>query len=176
MLFSIIIPAYNVDNYISICLKSIIYQTYKNYEIIIVDDGSCDLTGAICDTFSSKYSFVKVIHTKNFGVSYARNLALNIAKGDYIIFLDADDLLFDNALIKLKEIIEDTDADIFYSKRTDFIQLDGMNKTCYTANSSKIYESIRDFIKSNLFCGWQPSQYAIKNDFIKRNNIIFKMI
>ena len=71
------------------------------------------------------------------------------------------------------EIIEDTDADNFYSKRTDFIQLDGMNKTCYTANSSKIYESIRDFIKSNLFCGWQPSQYAIKNDFIKRNNIIF---
>ncbi len=106
LLISIIIPAYNIENYIVRCLDSLLNQTYKNLEVIVVDDGSSDNTGKIIDDYASKYENIKVIHKKNAGVSAARNSGIDVANGDYIGFVDGDDtvdkemfeVLIDNAI------------------------------------------------------------------------------
>lgn len=91
MLISVIIPAYNVENFIARSIDSVLNQSYKNIELVIVDDGSLDSTGQICDEYCSKDNRVKVIHQKNLGVSTARNVGLDNCSGDYICFLDSDD-------------------------------------------------------------------------------------
>ena len=92
-LVSVIIPAYNIEDYIGRCLDSIISQTYKNLEIIVVDDGSRDRTGEILDNYAKKDRRIKVIHKENGGVSSARNKGIEVAEGDYIGFIDGDDLI-----------------------------------------------------------------------------------
>ena len=100
--FSIIIPAYNVEKYISRCIDSILSQTYKDFELIIVDDGSTDSTGAICDSYTND-SRVRVFHIFNGGASKARNIGIKESNGSFIQFIDSDDYLIDeNALIKIK--------------------------------------------------------------------------
>lgn len=88
---SIIVPVYNVEKYLARCIESILGQSFTNYELIIVDDGSIDRSSIICDEYADKDSRINVIHKKNGGVSSARNSALNIAVGDYILFCDGDD-------------------------------------------------------------------------------------
>lgn len=92
-LISIIVPAYNVENYIDRCLDSILGQTYKNLQIIVVDDGSTDSTASICDEYGKKDSRIEVIHQKNAGLSGARNAGLRVARGDYIGYVDGDDYI-----------------------------------------------------------------------------------
>jgi len=91
-LISIIVPVYNCEKLIEKCINSLISQTYKNIEIIIVDDGSSDKSGEICDRLAEKYNFIKVIHQENHGVGVARNVGIDAANGDYITFVDSDDL------------------------------------------------------------------------------------
>ena len=93
MLISIIVPVYNVEPYLNKCLDSIVNQTYKKLEIILIDDGSTDNSGLICDEYASKDNRIIVVHQKNKGLSAARNVGLNIAKGDYIAFVDSDDFI-----------------------------------------------------------------------------------
>lgn len=95
-LISVIVPIYNVEKYLKKCIDSIINQTYKNLEIILVDDGSPDNCGKICDEYVGKDSRVIVIHKENGGVSSARNRGLDIARGEYITFVDSDDLIGSN--------------------------------------------------------------------------------
>jgi glycosyltransferase involved in cell wall biosynthesis len=88
---SVIIPVYNVRQYLDQCLNSLAEQTYKNLEIILVDDGSTDGSSEICDSYSEKDERFKVIHQNNAGVSSARNAGLNAVSGEWIMFMDADD-------------------------------------------------------------------------------------
>lgn len=97
-LISIIIPAYNVEQYLLVCLSSIEQQTYQNFEVILVDDGSKDSTGEICDVMAAKDNRFKVIHQKNQGVSVARNKGIEVARGEYITFVDSDDEITSNYL------------------------------------------------------------------------------
>ena len=90
---SVLIPVYNAEKYFSRCLDSILNQSYKNIEVILVDDGSPDKCGLICDEYAKKDSRIKVIHQKNQGVSVARNVALDNASGDYTLFIDSDDTI-----------------------------------------------------------------------------------
>ena len=90
---TIIVPVYNVEKYLRKCLDSLINQTYKNLEIIVIDDGSMDSSGKICDEFAEKDDRVIVIHQKNAGVSIARNVGLDRMSGDYVTFVDSDDYL-----------------------------------------------------------------------------------
>ena len=90
---SIIIPVYKVEAYIRECLDSVIRQTYKNLEIILVDDGSPDQCGQICDEYAQEDSRIQVIHKENAGVSAARNTGIDAATGTYMIFADSDDVL-----------------------------------------------------------------------------------
>lgn len=90
---SVIVPVYNVERYLNRCIESVLGQSYRNIELILVDDGSTDASGRICDEYCEKDSRVKVIHKENGGVSSARNIALDAVMGDYLIFLDSDDAL-----------------------------------------------------------------------------------
>ena len=102
---SIIVPVYNVEKYIHRCLDSIIYQTYENLEIILVDDGSPDGCGKICDEYAKQDSRIKVIHQKNGGQSKARNEAMKIATGDYFCYVDSDDYINEKYIERLYDLI-----------------------------------------------------------------------
>ena len=90
-LISVIIPAYNVEEYIDECLCSLVNQTHRNMEFIVINDGSDDNTGAKCDKWAMRDKRIKVIHTSNRGVSHARNMGLKAVTDDYVGFVDADD-------------------------------------------------------------------------------------
>ncbi|WP_417177424.1 glycosyltransferase family 2 protein, partial [Bacteroides sp.] len=95
---SIIIPTYNVEKYISVCLESLRKQTFEDWEAIVVNDGSSDNSGIICNDFAKKDSRIKVYHQKNSGVSAARNFGLLKAEGEFITFVDSDDMLLNSYL------------------------------------------------------------------------------
>ena len=111
-LVSVIIPAYNIEDYIGRCLDSVLSQTYKNLEIIIVDDGSSDRTGEILDDYKKKDQRIRVIHKENGGVSSARNTGIEAAKGDYIGFIDGDDLAEPELFKTLMKLLNEENADI----------------------------------------------------------------
>lgn len=111
-LVSIIIPAYNCELYIERCLESIISQTYKKIEIIVIDDGSQDNTSVICDTIAMREKRMSVVHQENSGVSISRNKGLELARGEYILFSDADDWYETDAVCNLVECIEENDSDM----------------------------------------------------------------
>lgn len=112
MKYSIILPIYNVEKYLSACIESILSQTYKDYEIILVDDGSKDSSGKICNEYADKYDFVKVIHKTNGGLSDARNVGLKQATGEYVFFIDSDDYLIDNRVLERFEKATQSNPDV----------------------------------------------------------------
>ncbi|MEQ8154210.1 MAG: glycosyltransferase family 2 protein [Clostridiaceae bacterium] len=111
-LISVIIPIYNVEPYLRRCINSVLNQTYNNLEIILVDDGSPDNCGIICDEYAKNHDRIKVIHKRNGGLSDARNAGLNIASGKYIGFIDSDDWVSNIYLQKLYDLISNHNSDI----------------------------------------------------------------
>lgn len=111
-LISVIVPVYNSAKYLDECVISIINQTYKNIEIILINDGSTDCSGEICEKYREKYSNIVIVNKENEGVSSARNTGLDIAKGKYIAFCDSDDSLEKTYLKFLYKNMIDTDADL----------------------------------------------------------------
>lgn len=110
---SVIIPVYQAENYLTYCVESILNQTYENFEILLVDDGSEDGSSKLCDMYSQKYSNVFCIHQKNQGVSKARNQGIDNARGEYILFVDSDDFIETNYLEMALRIFEDYKADMY---------------------------------------------------------------
>lgn len=105
MKYSILVPVYNVDKYLTQCIESIRNQTYKDFELILVDDGSIDESGALCDYFSRLDQRIKVIHKENDGLMMARKTALEMARGDYVLFADSDDYISELLLETVDEVI-----------------------------------------------------------------------
>lgn len=124
---SVIVPVYNVEKYLKECIESILSQTYKDFELILVDDGSTDSSGKICDYYMGKDDRIKVLHKKNGGLSSARNAGINIAVGEYVSFVDSDDYILEDFLKKLYEKSKCSRADIcectfYYLKGRKLIQ------------------------------------------------------
>ena len=143
-LVSVIIPAYNIEDYIGRCLDSIILQTYKNLEIIVVDDGSRDHTGEILDNYAKKDRRIKVIHKENGGVSSARNKGIEAAEGDYIGFIDGDDFIEPEMYKILLDLLEEENADIahcgyqmVFPDRVDYYHNTGKKKIQTTEEGLK---------------------------------------
>lgn len=146
-LFSIIIPIYNAEKYLEQCLASVRHQKYQNYEVIMIDDGSMDSSGDICNKYSETDSRFKVVHKKNGGVTNARKSALSIATGDYIVCIDSDDWISEDYLLKFKEEIELNDADIiccgYYSVKKN--KITSVEVSC----EKKLYD--REAIRNEIF-------------------------
>ena len=111
-LVSVIVPVYNVENYLRECIDSIVAQTYRNIEVILIDDGSNDSSGEICDEYADKDNRVKVIHKENGGVSAARNTGLDVAKGEWISYVDSDDYIEDTMLETLICLAKENDVEL----------------------------------------------------------------
>lgn len=111
-LVSIIVPVYNAEKYIDNCVTSVVNQTYSKWELLLIDDGSFDSSGMICDNYSRLNSRIRVVHQKNLGVSAARNRGIECAEGEYIAFLDVDDALPQESLKTLVNSLIDNNADV----------------------------------------------------------------
>lgn len=122
---SVIVPVYNVELYLYDCIESLLNQTYKNIEIILVDDGSTDKCPQICDKYALKDSRIKVLHKENGGLSDARNGGLKAATGSYIAFVDSDDIIASNMLDELFQIAKNYSADIV---ECDFIRFENLKE------------------------------------------------
>ena len=112
VLLTVVIPVYNVEKYLKRCIESILIQEWKNYDILLVDDGSTDSSPQICDDYAKVYDFISVIHKKNGGLSEARNTGISHAKGDYVYFPDSDDWLEPQTFKELAEVLESHEFDI----------------------------------------------------------------
>lgn len=122
-LISVVVPVYKVENYLNRCIDSILHQSYENIELILIDDGSPDNCPVICDSYANEYDFIKVIHKENEGVSAARNSGIEIAKGNYIAFVDSDDYIHTDYLTTLIYMLRRSDAKISmcsYKKVIDY--------------------------------------------------------
>lgn len=143
-LFSIIVPVYNVEEYLDECIESLIFQTYNYIEVILVDDGSTDLSGSICDVYKEKDSRICVIHKENNGLSSARNAGLKIAHGDYILYVDSDDYISRDFLDLIEKQLLFKEFDMVVAQTVNFV--DGkkpsmtinrkLKNTCFSAEEA----------------------------------------
>lgn len=136
---SIIVPVYRVEPYLERCVESILAQTYHDFELILVDDGSPDNCGTICDAFAKRDSRVRVIHKENGGLSSARNSGLDIALGDYIGFVDSDDWVTNDMFEYLLNMIEENDCDI---SSVSYVLTNGTSNFKQPPIEIKLYEGI----------------------------------
>ena len=173
-LVSIIIPVYKVQQYLPRCIESVLNQTYKNFELILVDDGSPDNSGAICDEYAKKDSRIKVIHKQNGGVSSARNAGIKIAQGEFINFVDSDDWIPNDSLENLINLQKENNVDFvcgtvkiynannptrripFISKYIDFTQMTSTDAEIFLFN---VYRS--------------PYLKLFKNSILKKYGVLF---
>lgn len=161
-LVSVIVPIYNVEQYLPRCIESILAQTYKNFELILVDDGSADNCPQICDDYAEKDFRIKVIHKKNGGVSSARNLGISVARGTYIWFVDSDDYIEPVSLQRLFEVQNSHNAELYVFNNRSVCELST--------------ENINDFFRKYYFTyalGFEPWNKLYKRDIINANNLQF---
>ncbi|WP_256013237.1 glycosyltransferase family 2 protein [Desertivirga xinjiangensis] len=168
---SVIIPAYNAKNYISRCISSILGQSFKDFELILIDDGSTDSTLEICKKFAAEDSRIRVENQMNLGVSAARNKGISLSRGQYVSFVDADDYLECTFLENFKmDVFQDRD---FYIQGMRFV--DGENVSRSPVGDIGEIESLKSFIlvadKKHLFEG--PCAKLFKTELVKANKVFF---
>ena len=162
---SVIIPVYNCSQYLRDCLDSVLQQSFCDYELLIIDDGSEDDSGKICDEYAQTDSRIRVFHQRNRGVSVARNVALDNVKGEWITFIDADDILLPEALRKLYETVSWNDTDIVLGGSNVYVN--GKIFPYHTYNSFSSTCVIDNMSHPALWA------YMIRSAIIKNNNIRF---
>lgn len=176
---SIIVPVYNVEKYIQRCVDSILEQNYQDLELILVDDGSPDNCGAICDGYAKKDSRVHVIHKKNGGVSSARNAGLDQANGEYVTFCDSDDFYEPQWIEKLIAAMESCNADVVRANSTFFHDDIAQNSVCYGECGSYELHTPEERISycfTKLFGGkhgWSVWERLFRVSIIREHNIHF---
>lgn len=168
-MLSIIVPVYNVESYLPMCIQSILNQTITEFEMILVDDGSTDGSASICDQYAEKDSRIRVIHKTNGGLSDARNVGLKAAKGRYIGFVDSDDFIREDMYEVLLRILEKEKADFIKSDYVDFFDNDKIEikKSKYVVNVFTPSEAIADFIKTE-FSNTKPMKSVVWDALYKR--------
>lgn len=146
-LISVIIPVYNVEKYLSRCIKSVLGQTYKNLEIWLVDDGSTDRSGEICDKYAHKDKRIRVIHKENGGLSDARNVAIDVMRGKYVTFIDSDDFVADCFVERLYQCAVRYNAEIVISGH---LPTKNSNETYSLTNQIELF-TIEEALKELLY-------------------------
>lgn len=172
---TIIVPVYNVEKYLKEAVDSAIKQTYKNIEIILIDDGSTDSSGKMCDDLAKEDERIKVIHQKNRGLSGARNTGLENATGKYIMFLDSDDTFDKNACKNLLDYIEETNADYIIG---NYINMDEngtlWDNPVFDKKYRKFKLSINDYNKSFYIMNSGVWNKIFRKSFLDKINIRFE--
>lgn len=181
---SIIVPIYNVESYLSRCLQSLMNQTIKEIEIILIDDGSPDNCPRLCDAYASEDNRVKVIHKENEGLGFARNSGLEIATGEYVAFVDSDDFVDVHMYEELYEIAQRADLDVAYCGFYEYRDLNVIRKrqevTEYTVfENDECHEVLHGMLspcgeKGRITKFEMSVWHAIyRRDIFTRNNISF---
>ncbi|NLK12469.1 MAG: glycosyltransferase [Candidatus Phytoplasma sp.] len=176
-MISIIVPVYNVQKYLEQCIESVICQPANKFELILINDGSTDNSGAICDRYSKKDNRIKVIHKENGGVSTARNEGLKVANGEYVWFLDSDDYMVDSAIVCVLGFIKklhypDLITCAHYNNFSDGkIELSSLpfNTSIENINSHEYYKNL--YLSNGAY--WAPWKNIYKNSVIQTNNLMF---
>lgn len=149
-LISIIVPVYNIEDYLERCVNSICGQTYDNLEILLVDDGSTDKSGALCDEFAKKDIRIQVLHKRNGGSSSARNLGISQAKGEYLGFVDSDDYISSDMYELLYEAMVEHDAEITQIGRDEIDEQGNYLPNICEPPKEKVFIESREFLKEML--------------------------
>ena len=174
MFFSVIVPVYKVENYLPDCIESVLNQTFSDFELILVDDGSPDSCPEICDSYKKKDSRIKVVHKPNGGLASARRAGIKVATGDYVFNLDSDDLIENDTLECAYKIIKETDCEIVsFSYRwvkngnTVSITNDGLDEGLYTEEDIKKHIYPRLLMDKNMnHISYYLSGKAVKREFL----------
>lgn len=168
---SIIVPIYNIEEYLPRCIESILAQTYTNLELILVDDGSKDKSGEICDAYQKKDSRVRVIHKENGGSSSARNEGIKVAQGQYLGFVDSDDYIEEDMYEKMMAVIESTKCNIIQVARDEKDENGNRLPDICEMPKEKIEYSAEEFLKELLlhkgdcsFCTKLLNRDLLKDD------------
>lgn len=173
-MISVIVPVYNVEKYLSRCIDSIINQTYLDIEVLLIDDGSTDSSGKICDEYAKKDNRIRVFHLENGGVSLARNYGIDKSNGDFICFVDSDDWLEKNALEEMLSFIKEQGVELgIFSFRSEF----GKTHKDYfidelSCTPKELFQNANNLKSFNgLVCS--PCNKLYKSKIIKDNNLSF---
>lgn len=179
MLLSIIVPVYNVDKYLQRCIESVAQQIDVDMEMILVNDGSTDKSGELCDEFAMKYKFIKVIHKNNGGLSDARNVGILQAKGKYISFLDSDDAYLKKSICNIKNIINDKEPQViigFFANSTaenvETISKCDVDIAKIDLKAEDRCSVLKELMNVNISpAAWR---YVVMRDFLLEHNLFFK--
>jgi len=178
--YTFIIPVYNVEKYLPECLNSILVQSFTYYNIILVDDGSKDGSGNICDVYSKKYDNISVIHKKNGGLSSARNEGLKKSETEFVVFLDSDDYWADSdALNKIDKLtLEHEDVDIISFASFNFYEKENIYKKDryyypLELNTYDIIDCLKYLITHDLF-NLSATKKVFRRSFLIKNELYFK--
>ena len=174
MFFSVIVPVYKVEKYLPACIESVLNQTFSDFELILVNDGSPDACPRICDSYKEKDNRIKVVHKQNGGLASARRAGIKVATGEYVFNLDSDDLIENDTLECAYNIIKNTDCEIVsFSYRwvkngnTVDISNDGLDEGLYTEKDIEKYIYPKLFMDKNMnHVSYYLSGKAIKREFL----------
>ncbi|MBR5874952.1 MAG: glycosyltransferase [Oscillospiraceae bacterium] len=176
---SVVIPVFNVEQYIEVCIQSLLNQTYNNLEIILVNDGSTDSSGLLCDKFAQQDDRVLVVHKANGGVSSARNIGIDNSSGEYIMFVDPDDWVDTDMVECIVKDFENNDADaVFCGYWENYEESTGLTpvihspvKTGEVDGKAAIYQCLIDFGHGYFTAVWNK---CFKADFVKQSGVYFE--
>lgn len=174
MFFSVIVPVYKVEKYLPACIESVLSQTFSDFELVLVDDGSPDMCGKICDDYKEKDERIKVVHKSNGGLASARRAGIKVARGKYVFNLDSDDLIENDTLECAYNIINDTNCEIvsFAYKwvkngKTIDVTNDGLKEGLYLENDIKKYIYPRLLMDKNMnHISYYLSGKAVKRELL----------
>ncbi len=167
-LLSIIVPVYKVENYLQKCIDSILAQTFTDFELILVEDGSPDGCPALCDAAAAKDARIRVLHQKNGGLSAARNAGLDVARGEWIGFVDSDDYIAPEMYETLYKAVQSTGADLALC---DYAAVDEAGIPClppYTGLAQRIFTG-RELLKRATNTMAQPAEQAVPPRYLLRS-------
>ena len=167
-LVSVVIPIFNSEKYLADCISSVIKQTYHLIEVLLIDDGSTDRSGAICDSFAQSDARIRVVHKPNGGVSSARNEGIRRARGDYITFIDSDDTVNSGMIEEMLFQLDQYDADVVVTALNE--DFNCPESTCVSINAKEV-SWICYFLERFLIFG--PCQKLYKMELIVKHNISF---